>query len=47
MLDEAKADRIESVIAEMWPETIDPQQIGEAGPGLEEGDVICASYWSG
>ena len=28
MLNEAKADRIESVIAEMWPETIDPQQIG-------------------
>ena len=24
----AKADRIEAVIAEMWPETIDPAQIG-------------------
>lgn len=29
LLDEAKAQRIEAVIAEMWPETIVPQQIGE------------------
>ena len=28
MLDDAKADRIEAVIAEMWPETIDPADIG-------------------
>ena len=28
MLDEAKADRIEAVVAQMWPETIDPSQIG-------------------
>ncbi|WP_369027100.1 N-succinylarginine dihydrolase [Qipengyuania sp. RANM35] len=28
MLDEARADRIESVIAEMWPEQIDPSDIG-------------------
>ena len=28
MLDEAKAERIESVIAQMWPETIDPQDVG-------------------
>ncbi len=30
MLDEAKADRIEAVIADTWPETIDPSQIGTA-----------------
>lgn len=29
LLDEAKAQRIEAVIAEMWPETIEPQQIGD------------------
>ena len=29
------------------PRQVTVQQIGEAGPGLEEGDVICASYWSG
>ena len=29
MLDEAKADRIEAVIAEMWPETIEPAEIGD------------------
>lgn len=29
MLDEAKAQRIEAVIAEMWPETIDPAEIGD------------------
>ena len=29
MLDERKAQRIEAVIAEMWPETIEPQQIGD------------------
>ncbi len=29
LLDEAKAQRIESVIAEMWPETIAPEQIGK------------------
>lgn len=28
MLDEARAERIESVIAEMWPEQIDPSDIG-------------------
>ncbi|MBT8388317.1 MAG: N-succinylarginine dihydrolase, partial [Altererythrobacter sp.] len=28
MLDEAKADRIESVVAQMWPETIDPKDLG-------------------
>ncbi len=28
LLDEAKAQRIESVIAEMWPERIEPQEIG-------------------
>lgn len=28
MLDEAKTERIEAVIAEMWPESIDPQDIG-------------------
>lgn len=29
LLDEAKAQRIEAVIAEMWPETIEPAQIGD------------------
>lgn len=29
ILDEAKAQRIEAVIAEMWPETIEPSQIGD------------------
>ncbi len=29
LLDEAKAQRIEAVIAEMWPETIAPDQIGD------------------
>lgn len=29
LLDDAKAQRIESVIAEMWPETIRPDQIGD------------------
>ena len=29
MLDEAKADKLESVIAQYWPETIDPTQIGD------------------
>ncbi len=29
MLDEAKAERIEAVIAEMWPETINPAEIGD------------------
>ncbi len=28
MLDEAKAERIEAVIAQMWPETIQPDEIG-------------------
>ena len=28
MLDDAKAERIEAVVAEMWPETIDPPDIG-------------------
>ena len=28
MLDEAKAERIEDVIAQMWPETIQPDEIG-------------------
>lgn len=28
LLDEAKAQRIESVIAQMWPETITPEEIG-------------------
>ena len=28
MLDEGKAQRIESVIAQMWPETIEPQDVG-------------------
>lgn len=28
LLDEAKADRMEAVIADMWPETIDPADIG-------------------
>jgi succinylarginine dihydrolase len=31
MLDEAKADRIASVIASMWPEQIDPQDIAADG----------------
>ncbi|WP_120076734.1 N-succinylarginine dihydrolase [Aurantiacibacter odishensis] len=30
MLDDAKADKLESVIADYWPETIDPAQIGDA-----------------
>ena len=29
------------------PRQITVQQIGEAGPGLEEGDVICASFNAG
>lgn len=29
LLDEAKAQRIEAVIAEMWPETIAPEQVGD------------------
>jgi succinylarginine dihydrolase len=29
LLDEAKAQRIEAVIAEMWPEAIEPPQIGD------------------
>ena len=29
------------------PDNVTVQHVGEAGPGLEEGDVICASYWSG
>lgn len=29
LLDEAKAQRIEAVIAQMWPETITPEQIGD------------------
>ena len=29
LLDEAKAQRIEAVVAEMWPETIEPAQIGD------------------
>ncbi len=28
LLDDVKADRIESVIAQMWPETIEPDEIG-------------------
>ncbi|MBX7482485.1 N-succinylarginine dihydrolase [Qipengyuania qiaonensis] len=28
LLDETKADRIESVIAQMWPETIEPHEVG-------------------
>lgn len=31
LLDEAKAQRIEAVIAEMWPETIAPGEIGDPG----------------
>ena len=31
MLDEARADRIETVIAETWPERIEPSEIGDAG----------------
>jgi succinylarginine dihydrolase len=31
MLDEAKADRIGAVIADMWPEQIDPQDIAANG----------------
>jgi len=31
LLDEAKAQRIEAVIAQMWPETIEPDQIGDSG----------------
>ncbi|MEO1967273.1 MAG: N-succinylarginine dihydrolase [Sphingomonadaceae bacterium] len=31
LLDEAKADRIEAVIAETWPERIEPREIGDAG----------------
>ncbi|WP_421992298.1 N-succinylarginine dihydrolase [Qipengyuania sp.] len=30
LLDEAKADRIETVIAQMWPERIEPQDVGSA-----------------
>ena len=29
LLDDAKARRIETVIAETWPETIEPARIGE------------------
>ncbi len=29
LLDEAKAQRIEAVVGEMWPETIEPAQIGD------------------
>jgi succinylarginine dihydrolase len=29
LLDEAKAQRIDAVIAEMWPETIAPEQVGD------------------
>jgi succinylarginine dihydrolase len=28
LLDEGKATRIEAVVAEMWPETIHPSEIG-------------------
>ena len=31
LLDAAKADRIEAVIAETWPERIEPSEIGDAG----------------
>ena len=30
MLDEAKAERLESVVAQHWPESIDPHQVGTA-----------------
>ncbi len=30
LLDEAKAQRIEAVVAEMWPERIEPEQVGSA-----------------
>jgi succinylarginine dihydrolase len=29
LLDEAKADRIEEVIAQIWPETLEPHQLGD------------------
>ena len=29
LLDEAKADRIEEVITQTWPETLEPQQLGD------------------
>ena len=29
LLDEAKADRIEEVIAQTWPETLEPHQLGD------------------
>ena len=35
LLDEAKAQRIEAVIAEMWPEAISPQQIGDPALATE------------
>ena len=31
LLDEAKADRIEAVIADIWPEQIDPADISSSG----------------
>lgn len=39
LLDEAKAQRIEAVIAEMWPETIVPQQIGEPALARQVSDA--------
>ena len=39
LLDEAKAQRIEAVIAEMWPETIEPQQIGDPALARQVRDV--------
>jgi len=39
LLDEAKAGRIENVIAAFWPETISPAELGD--PGLAE-KVIAA-----
>ena len=45
MLDEAKAERLEAVIAQMWPETIQPDEIGTealAAKVIEAREVLLA-----
>ena len=39
LLDEAKAQRIESVIAEMWPATIEPEHLGDPALALRVRDA--------
>ena len=39
ILDEAKTRRIEAVVAEMWPETIAPEQIGDPALAREVGEA--------